>query len=90
MNQEKKCISILGSTGSIGTQALEIVRNHPQLRVTAMSANHNIELFLNQILEFSPDLVCVYDETCAQQLRAFVPDVFVCAPAEHGLEIAVL
>jgi len=62
-------ISILGSTGSIGTQALDIVRAHPELRVSALSANNNITLLLEQILEFSPDLVCVYDENNAGRLK---------------------
>ena len=69
MDKTKKFISILGSTGSIGTQALEIIRAHPELQVTALSANHNISLLLDQILEFSPDLVCVYDKNNAEQLK---------------------
>ena len=57
-----KKLSILGSTGSIGTQTLEIVRNNPDLKVVAISGNKNIDLLVQQILEFSPKLVCVYDE----------------------------
>lgn len=57
-----KKISILGSTGSIGTQTLEIVRNNPDLTVVAISGNKNTDLLAQQILEFSPKLVCVYDE----------------------------
>ena len=57
-----KTISILGATGSIGTQTLEIVRGNPDLKVAAISGNQNIELLAQQILEFSPKLVCVYDE----------------------------
>ncbi|MBR6356848.1 MAG: 1-deoxy-D-xylulose-5-phosphate reductoisomerase, partial [Lachnospiraceae bacterium] len=53
----KKTISILGSTGSIGTQTLEVVRNNPDLQVAAISGNKNIELLAKQILEFSPKLV---------------------------------
>ena len=69
MDHRTKCISILGSTGSIGTQALQIIRAHPELRVTALSANNNISLLIDQILEFSPNLVCVYDETNAERLK---------------------
>lgn len=69
MNQSIKYISILGSTGSIGTQALEIVRSHPELKVTALSANQNISLLIDQVLEFSPNLVCVYDEMNAEKLK---------------------
>ncbi len=57
-----KNLSILGSTGSIGTQTLEIVRKNPDLKVNALSANNNIDLLSDQILEFSPKLVCVYNE----------------------------
>ncbi len=56
-----KNISILGSTGSIGTQTLEIVRANPDLNVVALSANNNIKLLAKQVLEFSPELVCVFD-----------------------------
>ena len=63
-----KKISVLGSTGSIGTQALDIVRSNKDLKVTALCANNNIELLTRQILEFSPDLVCVYDEKNADRL----------------------
>ena len=64
-----KYISILGSTGSIGTQALQVIREYPDLKVTALSANQNIQLLKEQILEFSPDLVCVYDENNAERLK---------------------
>ena len=64
-----KYISILGSTGSIGTQALQVIRELPDLKVTALSANQNIRLLKEQILEFSPELVCVYDENNAEKLR---------------------
>ena len=63
-----KYISILGSTGSIGTQALQVIRNDPGLKVTALTANHNIDLLTEQILEFLPNLVCVYDPGNAEQL----------------------
>ena len=71
-----KNISILGSTGSIGTQTLEIVRCHPDLNVTALSANHNIPLLLEQILEFAPNLVCVYEEKYACQLKEILHDSY--------------
>lgn len=57
-----KKLSILGSTGSIGTQTLEVVRANEDLEVKALSGNQNIELLAEQILEFSPELVCVYEE----------------------------
>ena len=53
-----KKIGILGSTGSIGTQTLEIVRNNPDLQVTALAAGSNVSLMEKQIREFRP-LLCV-------------------------------
>ncbi len=64
-----KRISILGSTGSIGTQAIEIIRDNPDLKVVAISGNSNIDLLEKQILEFSPKLVCVYDKNNAETLK---------------------
>ena len=64
-----KYISILGSTGSIGTQALQIIRSQPDLKVTALTANQNIRRLLEQILEFAPNLVCVYEEENAKKLK---------------------
>ncbi len=65
-----KKISILGSTGSIGTQTLEVVRNNPDsFKVIAISGNMNIDLLHAQIEEFSPKYVAVYDEKKAMELR---------------------
>ncbi len=72
-----KNLSILGSTGSIGTQTLDIVRNNNDLNVTALSANVNIELLENQIREFNPDIVCVMDEDKGNELRKKVKDLNV-------------
>jgi 1-deoxy-D-xylulose-5-phosphate reductoisomerase len=64
-----KNLSILGSTGSIGTNALEIVRMHPDhFKVKALTAANNIECFVRQIEEFKPELVAVLDETKALEL----------------------
>lgn len=69
-----KKITLLGSTGSIGTQALEIVREHPaQFKVCAMAAGTNIDLCANQIKEFLPALVSVATKNYAEQLKAKVP-----------------
>ena len=57
-----KKISILGSTGSIGTQTLDVVRNNKDLCVTALAAGRNIEALAKQIREFCPKLVCVAEE----------------------------
>lgn len=63
-----KKISILGSTGSIGTQTLDIVRANDDLDVVAIAAGSNIDLLEEQIEEFAPKLVCVYKEEAAAQL----------------------
>ena len=54
-----KHISILGSTGSIGTQTLDVVRTNKDIKVEALAAGSNISLLLEQIKEFQPKLVCV-------------------------------
>jgi len=73
-----KYISILGSTGSIGRQTLDIVREHKdRLKVTALAASSNIELLEEQIREFRPDLVCVYNEDKAKQLKLRIKDLTV-------------
>ena len=72
-----KCISVLGSTGSIGTQTLEVVREYPEIRVAALTANSNIRLLEAQAREFSPELVCVMDEERAKELRVRLADTSV-------------
>lgn len=65
-----KYISILGSTGSIGTQTLDIVRDNPQnLKVCAITGNNNIDLLKKQIEEFSPEICCVMNEENACALK---------------------
>ncbi|MBW2979868.1 1-deoxy-D-xylulose-5-phosphate reductoisomerase [Candidatus Woesearchaeota archaeon] len=66
-------ISILGSTGSIGTQALDIVRNNPGFKVKALSCNSNIEVLKEQIEKFKPEVVAVFDEEKADLLKADIP-----------------
>ncbi len=74
---DKRCISILGSTGSIGTQTLEIVRANGDLEVVALSAGSNIGLLEKQIREFSPKLVAVWDEIKAEELKKNISDLDV-------------
>ncbi len=65
-----KHISILGSTGSIGTQTLDIVRQHRNdIKVCAITGNNNIDLLEKQIIEFSPDICCVMNEENALKLK---------------------
>jgi len=73
-----KKIAIIGSTGSIGTQTLEIVAENPgQYEVTALAAGKNIELLEKQIRQFKPALAAVYDEELAKKLKANVADIQV-------------
>lgn len=69
----KRNLSILGSTGSIGTQALDVVRELG-LRVCALAANSNVALLENQIREFKPQLVAVFDFNAAKMLKLAVAD----------------
>lgn len=64
-----KNIMILGSTGSIGTQTLDIIRHNDDMRVVSLTARSNIDLLEEQIREFSPEVVCVYSEDEAMKLR---------------------
>ena len=64
-----KKIAILGSTGSIGTQTLDVVRNNKDLEVIALAAGSNITRLEEQILEFRPKVVSVWDEQKAKELR---------------------
>ena len=69
-----KKISILGSTGSIGTQTLDVIRkNLDKFEVIAISANSSVDLLLEQIKEFRPRYVAVYNENSAKDLKAKIP-----------------
>ena len=72
-----KKIAILGSTGSIGTQTLDIVREQGDIKVTALAAGSNIGLLEKQIREFQPKLAAVWDEKHAQELRTRIRDLDV-------------
>ena len=61
---EKRSVAILGSTGSIGTQTLEVISEHPEkFEVEVLTANHNSELLIKQALEFNPNCVVISDES---------------------------
>ena len=63
-----KKIAILGSTGSIGTQTLEVVRENKDIEVLGLAAGNNIALLEEQVREFSPKLVAVWTEEKAKEL----------------------
>lgn len=67
-------ISILGSTGSIGTQTLDVARAYPGISVKAITARSNVKLLEEQIREFSPEIACVTDEAAASELKVKVAD----------------
>ena len=86
-----KKIGILGSTGSIGTQTLEIVRSNKDLQVTALAAGRNTGKMEEQIREFQPKLAVMWGEEEAKELRERVSDTGtrVLSGMEGLLELAV-
>lgn len=89
-----KRITILGSTGSIGTQTLDVVRNNKdKFEVVAISANSSVDLLLEQILEFNPKYVAVYNEESANKLKNMIPnniDIEVLSSMEGLVKICQL
>lgn len=87
-----KKIAILGSTGSIGTQTLEIVREQGGLEVVALAAGRNAKLMEEQVREFRPKIACMWDEEAGRLLKEAVADLdtrVVCG-MDGLLEIAVM
>lgn len=70
-----KNISVLGSTGSIGTQTLDVVRKNNDIKVVALSAGNNVELLEQQVREFRPSFVSMADDKALARLRARLSDV---------------
>lgn len=87
-----KKIAILGSTGSIGTQTLEVVRSNPDLQVSALAAGSSVEKMEEQIREFHPSLAAMWTEEAAAELRVRVADTGtkVVSGMEGLLDIAVM
>lgn len=87
-----KNIAVLGSTGSIGTQTLEIVREQGDITVSALAAGSNIALLERQIREFSPKLACVFDEEKAKELRVKAADTAtkIVSGMEGLIEVATI
>lgn len=75
--EKMKKIAILGSTGSIGTQTLEVARNNGDLQVVGLAAGNNVTLLEQQIREFKPRKVAVWTEEKAKELRLMVSDLDV-------------
>ena len=87
-----KKIGILGSTGSIGTQTLEVVRDNDDIQVAGLAAGSNIELLEKQIREFKPEMVSVMDEAGAKDLAVRIRDTTtrVSMGMDGMLELAAL
>lgn len=85
-------ISILGSTGSIGTQTLDIVRRTGDIKVRGLAAGRNVSALEEQIREFKPALACLFDEKAADDLRHRVADldVRVVSGMDGLIEVATL
>lgn len=87
-----KKIAILGSTGSIGTQTLQIARENKDIEVVALAAGRNTKLMEQQIREFHPQLVCMWEEEAGKILRNAVKDTDtkVVTGMEGLIEIATM
>ena len=79
-----KKISILGSTGSIGTQTLEVVAEHGDIEVTALACGRNIKLLEEQMRRFHPKLVAVENEKLAEEIRVRTEDLGI--PVMSGMD----
>ena len=72
----KKQIAILGSTGSIGTQALQVIENHSDLyEVYVLTANNNVELLIEQARKFHPEVVIIANKNKYSQLKEALNDL---------------
>ena len=87
-----KTIAVLGSTGSIGTQTLEVARANGDLKIAALAAGRNVKLLERQIREFSPRVVAVWEEEAARELKTAVsdPDVKIVTGMDGLIEISTL
>lgn len=71
-----KAITLLGSTGSIGTQTLDILTHHPhQFRLVGLAAGRNVDMLAAQIRQFRPEIVAIADETKLPQLKTAIADI---------------
>lgn len=73
---KKRTLAILGSTGSIGTQALDVVRQHPDsFDIYALTANNQVDLLIQQAREFNPEVVVIANESLYLQLKEALSDL---------------
>ena len=87
-----KKIAILGSTGSIGTQTLEVVRENKDIELLGLAAGNNIKLLERQIREFHPKMAAVWSEERAKELRENVKDlnIKIVSGMEGLIELSVM
>ncbi len=87
-----KKIAILGSTGSIGTQTLEVVEHNGDIQVEALSANGNVELLEKQARKFHPSVIAVFREAAAKDLKERLKDtnIRIVTGMDGLIEIATL
>ena len=87
-----KKIAILGSTGSIGTQTLEVVENNGDIQVEALSANGNVDLLEKQARKFKPSVIAVFREDAAKELKERLKDmnIRIVTGMDGLIEIATL
>ena len=79
-NKKKKQIAILGSTGSIGTQALQVIEEHPDLyEAYALTANNRVELLIAQARKFQPEVVVIANEEKYSELKEALSDMVLTA-----------
>ena len=87
-----RSISVIGSTGSIGTNTLEVVEHLGDIRIAALAAGRNIDLLAGQVERFRPEIVSCFDETCAAELHDLLRGRGISLPriafGEEGLELA--
>lgn len=79
-----KKITILGSTGSIGTQSLDVIRGLDNIKILAMTANKSIDLFEKQVREFNPELAVLMNEEKAEELKKRLSDTDI--NVESGMD----
>ncbi len=90
MTAKKRKCAILGSTGSIGTQTLEVIRAHGDYQVTGLAAGSQVEALEAQIREFHPEVACLWSKEAAARLRVRVADlpVRILSGMEGLMEVA--
>lgn len=82
-----KHIAVLGSTGSIGRQTLEVIKAYPdRFKLTAMAAGRNVDLIVQQANQFKPELISVFSKEIAEQIRLDIPSSTKVVYGLDGLE----